>query len=120
MFCEEQGVAPAAERDGHDAEATHLLVTQETDLIATCRLLLDAGVVRLGRMVVRADRRGAGVGSTLLEQADRAAVALGARAIRLNAQVGARGVYERAGYEGEGSVFLEEGIEHVTMHKRLA
>jgi predicted GNAT family N-acyltransferase len=93
---------------------------EDDRLIGTCRLLIDSGVARLGRMVVSAERRGAGVGSAILEEADRTALAAGAGAIRLNAQVPARGVYDRAGYEAEGAVFMEEGIEHVTMEKRLA
>ncbi|MEA2393256.1 MAG: hypothetical protein QOJ82_1147, partial [Solirubrobacteraceae bacterium] len=40
--------------------------------------------------------------------------------IVLAAQVGARGLYERAGYEARGDVFLDAGIEHVTMAKALA
>jgi len=120
VFCGEQGVTLEAEQDGRDQSAVHVVVMEDDRLIGTCRLLIDSGVARLGRMVVSAERRGAGVGSAILEEADRTALAAGAGAIRLNAQVPARGVYDRAGYEAEGAVFMEEGIEHVTMEKRLA
>ena len=120
VFCEEQGVTLEAEQDGRDQGAVHVVVMEDGRLIGTCRLLIHSGVARLGRMVVSAERRGAGVGSAILEEADRTALAAGAGAIRLNAQVPARGVYDRAGYEAEGAVFMEEGIEHVTMEKRLA
>jgi len=120
VFCEEQGVTLEAEQDGRDQIAVHVVVMEDDRVIGTCRLLIDSGVARLGRMVVSAERRGAGVGSAILEEADRTALAAGAGAIRLNAQVPARGVYDRAGYEAEGAVFMEEGIEHVTMEKRLA
>lgn len=120
VFCDEQGVAFEAEQDGRDPEATHLVAIEAGRLIATCRLLIEADTVRLGRMVVSADRRGAGVGSALLLEADSAARAAGGRSIRLNAQLSARAVYENAGYEPEGGMFIEEGIEHVTMEKRLA
>jgi predicted GNAT family N-acyltransferase len=119
VFCEEQGVTLEAEQDGRDPQATHLVVIEHGRIIATCRLLIDPGVARLGRMVVSSERRGAGVGSALLSEADRVAVQAGALAIRLNAQIAARAVYDRAGYEAEGGVFVEEGIEHVTMEKRL-
>lgn len=120
VFCEEQGVALEAEQDGKDPQATHLVVIEHGRLIGTCRLLIEAGVARLGRMVVSSERRGAGVGSALLAEADSVALDAGARAVRLNAQVPARAVYDRAGYAAEGSVFMEEGIEHVTMEKRLS
>jgi len=120
VFCGEQGVTLEAEQDGRDQSAVHVVVMEDDRLIGTCRLLIDSGVALLGRMVVSAERRGAGVGSAILEEADRTALAAGAGAIRLNAQVPARGVYDRAGYEADGAVFMEEGIEHVTMEKRLA
>jgi len=122
VFCEEQGVTPEADQDGRDPMAVHLVATEEGRLVGTCRLLMGPGpgVAHLGRMVVSADRRGHGVGSALLGEADRVARGAGARAIRLNAQIRSRSVYDRAGYLAEGEVFLEEGIEHVAMEKRLA
>jgi predicted GNAT family N-acyltransferase len=120
VFCEEQGVPLEAERDGRDHEAVHLIVLDGERVVGTCRLLTDDGVARLGRMAVAADRRGAGVGAALLREADRAAAAAGARLIRLHAQAHARRVYDRAGYEVRGEPFMEEGIEHVSMEKRVA
>jgi len=120
VFCEEQGVALEADRDGRDSEALHLVVLDREHVVGTCRLLIDGDTARLGRMVVDAGRRGTGVGGMLLGEADRAAAAAGARLIRLHAQTYARGVYDRAGYEARGEPFLEEGIEHLTMEKRVA
>ncbi len=120
VFCEEQGVAAEADRDGRDSEALHLVVLDLERVVGTCRLLIDGDTARLGRMAVHAGRRGAGVGSMLLREADRAAAAAGTRLIRLHAQTYARRVYDRAGYEVRGAPFLEEGIEHVTMEKRVA
>ena len=45
--------------------------------------------------------------------------AAGAERIRLHAQLSARGVYDRAGYVALGEPFLEQGIEHVSMEKRV-
>jgi len=56
----------------------------------------------------------------VLAEAERAARAKGAELMRLHAQLAASSLYERAGYETAGEVFLEEGIEHVTMEKPLA
>lgn len=120
VFCEEQGVERAAEQDGRDADAIHLVALEGEELIGTCRLLVEGGVARLGRNAVSSEARGRGVGATLLEAADRAAVRAGADRIRLHAQLRARTLYERSGYAPQGDTFLEEGIEHVTMEKRLA
>jgi len=120
VFCEEQGVTLEAERDGRDAEAVHLVVSAGEGIVGTCRLLVYRGVARLGRMAVAPELRGTGVGAALLREADRVVAAAGEPLIRLHAQTYARGVYDRAGYAARGEPFLEEGIEHVTMEKRVA
>lgn len=120
VFCVEQGVAVNADRDGRDHEAAQLVATRAGEVVGTCRLLLDHDLARLGRMAVRRSVRGQGVGALLLDEADRVALAHGADRILLHAQVAARGVYDRAGYRVVSGVFVEEGIDHVTMEKRLA
>ncbi len=119
VFCGEQGVDPAAERDGRDAEAIHLVALEADSLVGTCRLLVGEGTVRLGRAAVARGDRGRGIGAALLAAADRVSLDAGATLIRLHAQTAARSLYERSGYVAEGEPFLEEGIEHVTMEKRL-
>lgn len=120
VFCDEQGVALSAEQDGRDDEAVHLVAVEDGRVVGTCRLLIEGGVARLGRNAVAAADRGRGIGTGLLRAADRVAARRGAGRIRLNAQLPARRLYERAGYVAQGEVFLEEGIEHVTMEKPLA
>lgn len=119
MFVDEQGVDPAADRDGRDGEALHLVALRGNDLVGTCRVIVEEGVGRLGRMAVEPDLRGGGIGAEILAEAERACEAAGAERMRLHAQISARALYERAGYETAGEVFLEEGIEHVTMEKPL-
>ena len=119
VFCEEQGVDPAAEQDGLDAEAIHLVALSGDSLVGTCRLLVEADAVRLGRTAVAGESRGRGIGAELLRTADRVSLEAGAEEIRLHAQTAARSLYDRAGYTARGEPFLEEGIEHVTMAKRL-
>lgn len=121
VFVEEQGVSREDEIDGRDAEALHLLaVTGSGEAVGTCRLLADGEKVKLGRMAVAREHRGTGIAGLLLEAADREARALGGRRIVLGAQLPAIGVYERAGYVAHGDVFLDAGIEHRWMEKRLA
>ena len=120
VFCDEQGVDPAAEQDGRDCDAIHLVALSGDSLVGTCRLLVEEeGTVRLGRAAVASENRGHGIGASLLEAADRVSSEAGAERIRLHAQTAARSLYERSGYAAHGEPFLEEGIEHVTMEKRL-
>ena len=120
VFCEEQGVDLAAEQDGRDGEALQLVALDGGRVVGTCRVLLDNGVARLGRMAVEPGHRGRGLGAALLTEADSAILDAGARLIRLHAQTASRGVYNRAGYEPQGREFMEEGIKHVAMEKHLA
>ncbi len=120
MFVGEQGVDAAADRDGRDGDALHLVALRDGELIGTCRVIVEQGTGRLGRMAVEPELRGQGIGAAILDEAEQASAAAGARRMRLHAQVKARSLYERAGYQATGDVFLEEGIEHVTMEKPLA
>jgi len=95
-------------------------VLEDGRVLGTCRLLVRGPVGLLGRMAVEAEHRGRGIGAALLAAAEAAAATEGVERIRLNAQLHARSVYERAGYQPEGEKFLEETIEHVTMERRLA
>jgi predicted GNAT family N-acyltransferase len=120
IFCGEQGVSFEADQDGRDPEATHIVAVDDGEVIGTCRLLFRGDVARLGRLAVEQGRRGDGVAAAILREADRISTEAGAGSIALHAQTYARALYERAGYEQRGALFVEEGIEHVAMEKRLA
>ena len=120
VFCSEQGVSFEADQDGRDAEAIHIVAVEEGAVIGTCRLLFRGQVARLGRLAVERDRRGDGIAAAILREADRIAVEAGSESIALHAQTYAMTLYEQAGYEQYGPTFVEEGIEHVAMEKRLA
>ena len=119
VFCGEQGVSLEADRDGRDGEAVHIVAVEDGRVLGTCRLLFRGSVARLGRLVVEPERRGAGVAALILAEADRVARTAGALTISLHAQTYARRLYLDAGYEERGPEFVEEGIEHVAMGKRL-
>jgi predicted GNAT family N-acyltransferase len=119
VFCVEQGVSLAEERDGRDGDALHLVVMEDGGVVGTCRLLAEGSEVKLGRMAVAPSHRGRGLAAELLVAADAHARACSAQRIALAAQLGARSLYERAGYAPYGEVFLDAGIEHVMMGKAL-
>ena len=120
VFVEEQGVPLDEELDDRDSEARHLVALDGATVVGTCRLLEEGDALKLGRMAVAPSARRRGIAARLLEVAAAHALAQDVRVIRLSSQVGARGVYERAGYTAYGERFLEAGIEHVMMEKTLA
>jgi predicted GNAT family N-acyltransferase len=113
-------VSRAADLDGRDPEATHIVAVEAGRVLGTCRLVFRGATARLGRLAVERDARGRGIAGAILGEATR--VARGARAerISLHAQTYAQELYVRDGYEPAGEPFEEEGIEHVAMEKLLA
>ena len=120
VFCGEQGVDPAADRDGRDDEAVHVVAVADGRVVGTCRVLIEGELARLGRMAVEPHLRGSGLGARILAAAEQAARDAGARTVVLHAQTAAQSLYERGGYEVRGDPFVEEGIDHVTMERALA
>ena len=117
VFVEEQGVAPELEWDDEDERAWHVLaIAPDGTMVGTGRLLRDG---RIGRMAVLKPWRGKGAGDALLTQLLKMAEAAGFRDLVLHAQTHAMGFYARFGFEPEGETFLEAGIPHCTMHRRL-
>ena len=117
VFCEEQGVPVREELDGRDHEAMHLVAVSGTEVLATCRLLFVGTTVQFSRLAVRVSARRRGIATALLRRADEEARAGGARRLVLHAQTYARSLYDAAGYEPRGRVFMEAGIEHIAMEK---
>jgi predicted GNAT family N-acyltransferase len=120
VFCGEQGVSEEEETDKLDAEATQIVAVDETGVVATCRLRYpEARTCKLERMVVDKRLRERGVGGRLLAGAEDEARSDGAERMVLNAQRRAEPFYAANGYQAEGEMFVEAGIEHVRMTKAL-
>jgi predicted GNAT family N-acyltransferase len=120
VFVIEQRVPLEEELDRHDETALHLVAVDGDRVVATCRLVEAGETFTLGRMAVAAAARRRGLASALLAAAETRARALGARRIALAAQTGALSLYEQAGYTAYGERFLDAGIEHLMMEKRLS
>jgi predicted GNAT family N-acyltransferase len=117
VFCEEQGVPEREELDGRDREGMHLVAVAGEEVLATCRLLFVGPTVQFSRLAVRQTARRHGIATSLLELADAESRAAGARRLVLHAQTYARSLYESAGYQPRGRIFMEAGIEHIAMEK---
>lgn len=120
VFCVEQGVPKREELDGRDGEAIHLVAVEDGVVLGTCRLLIVDKTVQFSRLAVEPSARRRGLATRLLVAADAEALGAGARRLVLHAQTYARDLYLANGYEPRGHVFVEAGIEHIAMEKRLA
>lgn len=115
VFVREQQVPAELERDALDALSRHVLALDDTGAaIGTGRLGPDG---KIGRMAVRADCRGQGIGEALLRALLELARASGLRATWLHAQLAAQALYARNGFVAHGPRFVEAGIEHRAMRR---
>lgn len=119
VFCVEQGVPEQEELDGRDRDGVHLVAVAGGELLGTCRLLIIGRTAQFSRLAVRADARRRRIATALLNAAEEETRRAGADRLVLHAQTYAQALYERAGYRVRGRVFVEAGIEHVAMDKRL-
>ncbi len=122
IFVEEQGVPAVDEFDAYDtldAEARHILLYVDGVPAASSRLRIVEQVAKLERICVMLDYRKHGLGRVLIDKLEQMAVAEGLEKAKLHAQVQASGFYERLGYAPASDVFMEDGIPHLLMTKKL-
>ena len=121
VFVDEQRVPTQMEWDQDDATAVHCVAINRMGMpLATGRLLQHApGVARIGRMAVKKQMRGSGLGRRVLDALLHEARARGDRELRLHAQCSAEDFYKRAGFAPHGAVFEEAGIAHIEMVRAL-
>jgi predicted GNAT family N-acyltransferase len=122
VFVVEQNVSAEIEIDGRDDDAEHAVIfdpSGDGSVVATARLLTVQGVGIVGRVAVRKDHRGTGLGAMVMTAVEDRARELGLPILELHAQLSAEGFYARVGYEAYGGTYLEAGITHVSMRKVL-
>lgn len=119
VFVEEQGVRPSLEIDAHDStDATHALALLDGVPCGAARaVFVEPGVAKIQRMAVIDDARKSGAGRALLRFLEEEARRRGALRFILDAQVQARGFYEKQGYAARGQIFDDAGLPHIRMEK---
>ncbi|MNI53266.1 putative N-acetyltransferase YjcF [compost metagenome] len=77
------------------------------------------GWAKLERICLRAPYRKSGLGSFIIGTLEQMAAEQGLRQAKLHGQKQAEGFYHKLGYETNSEVFMEDGIPHVLMVKKL-
>jgi ElaA protein len=105
---------PYPELDGRDTEpdARHLWLEQDGAPVAYLRILADRDAARIGRVVVAASARGAGLAGRLMAEA---LALIGDRPCVLDAQAHLEDFYAGLGFVRTGRPYVEDGIAHVPM-----
>ena len=116
VFVEEQKVPTSLEIDGMDAICLHVKAVKDDKFIGTGRLLPDGYI---GRMCVLDEYRGQGIGTLMLENLVEQAVAAGHRQVTLNSQSYAIPFYQKNNFTTDSDEFVEAGIPHRRMIRKL-
>ena len=120
VFVEEQNVPIEEEIDHLEEESTHFIVTNEdNEPIGAGRFRVVDSYGKVERICVLAEARTSGVGRALMEAIEQYANSQEIEITKLNAQVQAIPFYESLGYAIISDEFLDAGIPHRTMKKRL-
>ena len=128
VFVGEQGVPADLELDALDDLADHLVAYDGDRAVGAGRLVVeppgfegsdpDLGPVgHLGRLAVRPEARGTGLGLDLVAAVEARARERGLRVMVLSAQTHALRFYERLGYTAYGPVFDDAGLPHRWMRR---
>lgn len=104
-----------------DAQSLHL-VALEQGQVAGCVLFHPEGVHtgRLFQMAVAPSRQKTGLGARLVRTLEGELVRRGFQEVTLHARAQVAGFYEKLGYAVYGEPFVEVGIAHVHMRRRLS
>lgn len=115
VFIEEQGVAPEIEKDEYDKSAYFAMIYHEQHPIATGRIIKKNNEVLIGRVAVLKEYRGQQHGERIMKMLHFEGFNRGAEEINIHAQLHAEKFYEKFGYVRNSEVYLEAGIEHISM-----
>lgn len=111
--------------DGKDQEAWHLLGLDENESLVAYLRILPKGLSyekypSIGRVVSSDKVRGEGVGKLLLERALQESEKLfPGQGVKISAQVYLLKFYQSFGFEATDDEYLEDGIPHIAMIRKL-
>ncbi|PIC98331.1 MULTISPECIES: GNAT family N-acetyltransferase [unclassified Sporosarcina] len=123
VFVEEQQVPEEDEFDEFDVLnelCEHIVVEDEGQAIASGRVRVVDGVGKLERICVLASHRSAGIGKIIVQGLEEIAMDKGLARLKLHGQTHAEEFYLKLGYKTTSDVFMEDGIPHIVMEKKLA
>lgn len=119
VFVKEQNVSMEEEMDEYDDEAIHFICEYNHDVVGASRLRFVEQYGKLERICVLKHHRGKSIGQNIINYMEQIIIENGFFEALLNAQTNAINFYEKLGYAVVSDEFIDAGIPHVTMTKRL-
>ncbi|WP_400246567.1 GNAT family N-acetyltransferase [Niallia sp. JL1B1071] len=120
VFVKEQNVPVEEEIDEFEKNSTHFVLYDENKKpIGAGRYRAFDEYGKVERICILSTNRKGGAGKAVMNKIEEYALNSGAPALKLNAQTHAIPFYSKLGYEVVSEEFLDAGIPHRTMIKRL-
>ena len=120
VFVEEQGISEDLTFDDHDEEALHMVVKDGERVIGTARVLFPAAnQAKLERMAILRPFRRRGIGRGVISFLNNELRSRHVAQVVLHAQYEVVAFYRSCGFEESGLPFMEAGIKHVKMQRRI-
>lgn len=121
VFVVEQQVPEAEEWDDLDDQSIHLLARGDDGTpLGTARLIRRDQTGKITRVAVLKPARGTGLGAALIAEAVAVFAAMpGITRLQLGAQNHAIPFYEKLGFAAYGPEYMDGGIPHHDMERRL-
>jgi predicted GNAT family N-acyltransferase len=121
VFEVEQNIPRPLDRDPFDYSADHVVAFDESGrCVGTGRVVrLDARTCQIGRVAVSKEHRRGGVGNLVVDALERMAALRGLTEVVIHSQMPSEAFFENRGFVREGEPFLDQGVEHVLMRKKL-
>ncbi|WP_026574564.1 GNAT family N-acetyltransferase [Bacillus sp. UNC438CL73TsuS30] len=119
VFIDEQNVPEEEEIDQHEEEATHFVLYHEGSPIGAGRFRLVDGFGKVERICIMKEARGTGAGKAIMNGIEDYAQKKGIQKLKLNSQTHAIPFYGGLGYEVVSEEFMDAGIPHKTMMKKI-
>jgi len=121
-FIIEENVPESIERDEYDRIGSgyeHFLIYEDNIPVGTFRLHYNSAVAFLQRFCVLAKYRGKGYGKYAMDFVEGYCEGKGLKKIRFDAQCTALEFYKKCDYTVVSDEFIEAGMKHVKMQKKL-
>lgn len=120
VFVEEQLVPPELEIDDLENQTLHVIGYLENKAVSTARIYKkNTTTFKIQRVAVLMYFRKKNLGHELMMEIERYAKAQEFKTLMLDAQDHALTFYEKLGYHVEGEGFMDAGIPHHLMIKKL-
>ncbi|MBR6407270.1 MAG: GNAT family N-acetyltransferase [Clostridia bacterium] len=115
VFCDEQGYPEDLEFDQKDENAVHLYMIISGETVAAARIVTEGADSVIGRICVKRDRRGEGLGRAMVLYAVDKCRKMGVSSISVMSEIDAVGFYEGLGFSKSGERYFDGHLDRQPM-----